>query len=79
MPPPHGALLIVYHTMIGGTLQMGRAITAGARREQAVDVRRLRVPLPARYPRSVDDRYRFRYEVELRGLGVRLQEQHAAG
>ena len=34
-------LLIVYHTMTGGTLQMAGAAAAGARREPAVDVQLL--------------------------------------
>ncbi len=32
-------LLIVYHTLTGGTLQMAEAAAAGARRESAIDVR----------------------------------------
>jgi multimeric flavodoxin WrbA len=37
-------LLIVYHTMTGGTLQMARAAAAGAAAEAAVQVRLLRAP-----------------------------------
>ena len=37
-------LLIVYHTMTGGTLQMARAAAAGAATEAAVQVRLLRAP-----------------------------------
>ncbi|HWI12139.1 MAG TPA: NAD(P)H-dependent oxidoreductase [Burkholderiaceae bacterium] len=37
-------LLIVYHTMTGGTLQMARAAAAGAAAETAVQVRLLRAP-----------------------------------
>lgn len=44
MTAPRKTLLIVYHTMTGGTLQMARAAAAGASREQAVDVRLLHAP-----------------------------------
>jgi multimeric flavodoxin WrbA len=37
-------LLIAYHTMTGGTLQMARAAAAGAAGEASVDVRLLRAP-----------------------------------
>ena len=37
-------LLVVYHTMTGGTLQMARAAAAGAAAETAVQVRLLRAP-----------------------------------
>lgn len=36
---PRKTLLIVYHSMTGGTLQMARAAATGASQEQAVDVR----------------------------------------
>lgn len=39
MTPPRKTLLIVYHTMTGGTLQMAHAAAAGAGREPALDVR----------------------------------------
>lgn len=38
---PRKALLIVYHTMTGGTLQMARAAANGAGQEQSVQVRLL--------------------------------------
>jgi multimeric flavodoxin WrbA len=41
MAPPRKLLVIVYHTMTGGTLQMARAAAAGAAQEAAVDVRLL--------------------------------------
>lgn len=41
MAPPRKWLVIVYHTMTGGTLQMARAAAAGAAQEAAVDVRLL--------------------------------------
>lgn len=44
MTAPRKTLLIVYHTMTGGTLQMARAAAAGASREQTVDVRLLHAP-----------------------------------
>ena len=37
-------LLIVYHSMTGGTLQMAQAAAAGATTESAVQVRLLRAP-----------------------------------
>jgi multimeric flavodoxin WrbA len=37
-------LLIVYHTMTGGTLQMARAAATGAATERALQVRLLRAP-----------------------------------
>lgn len=39
--PPRKTLLIVYHTMTGGTLQMAHAAASGASREPSVDVRLL--------------------------------------
>lgn len=41
MTTPRKTLLIVYHTMTGGTLQMARAAATGASQEKAVDVRLL--------------------------------------
>ena len=41
---PAKTLLIVYHTMTGGTLQMARAAAAGAAAEPSVRVRLLRAP-----------------------------------
>lgn len=41
MTKPRKSLLIVYHTMTGGTLQMARAAAAGAGTEAAVEVRLL--------------------------------------
>jgi multimeric flavodoxin WrbA len=38
----HKTLLVVYHTMTGGTEQMARAAAEGARSESGVDVRLLR-------------------------------------
>ena len=37
-------LLIVYHTMTGGSLQMAEAVAAGARTETALQLRLLRAP-----------------------------------
>ena len=37
-------LLVVYHTMTGGTEQMAQAAASGAREESGVDVRLLRAP-----------------------------------
>ena len=37
-------LLIVYHTMTGGTLQMAQAAAEGASTESALQVRLLRAP-----------------------------------
>ncbi len=39
--PARKTLLVVYHTMTGGTLQMARAAADGAAREPAIDVRLL--------------------------------------
>jgi multimeric flavodoxin WrbA len=41
---PGKTLLVVYHTMTGGTEQMAQAAAEGARAEAGVDVRLLRAP-----------------------------------
>jgi multimeric flavodoxin WrbA len=43
-PGPRKTLLVVYHTMTGGTEQMAQAAAQGARTEPGVDVRLLRAP-----------------------------------
>jgi multimeric flavodoxin WrbA len=43
-PGPRKTLLVVYHTMTGGTEQMAQAAAEGARAEAGVDVRLLRAP-----------------------------------
>jgi multimeric flavodoxin WrbA len=43
-PAPVKTLLIVYHTLTGGTLQMAQAAAAGAAAESALRVRLLRAP-----------------------------------
>ncbi|MEG0447577.1 MAG: flavodoxin family protein, partial [Comamonas sp.] len=42
--PARKTLLIVYHSLTGGTLQMAQAACAGAEQEDGVAVRMLRAP-----------------------------------